>query len=84
MTFAIVLRDGKYLAEVVGSGKNRFGRQLFQNLQYSDTPAQPLAKMEFVDSSAEPAVNHVYAVITMNTVGLKSKPSMAAPVSGSE
>ena len=39
----IVLRNGKFLAEVAGSGKNRFGRQLFQNLQYSDTPAQPLA-----------------------------------------
>lgn len=73
----IVLRDGKFLAEVPGSGKNRFGRQLFQNLQYSDTPTQPLAKMEFVDNTAQQDVDHGYAVVTVNTVGLKSKPSRA-------
>lgn len=78
----VILRDGKFLSEVAGSGKNRFGRQLFQNLQYSDTPAQPLAKMEFVDETAEQGVDHSYSVIAVNTMSLKSKPSQAAPVSG--
>ncbi len=75
----IVLRDGKFLAEVAGSGRNRFGRDLFQNLQYSDTPVQPLAKMEFVDESAEQGVNHGYSLVTVNTVGLKSIPTRAVP-----
>ena len=73
----IVLRNGEFLAEVTG-GKNRFGRQLFQNLQYSDTPTQPLAKMEYVVESAQPGVDHGYAVVSVNTVGLKSKPTSAA------
>ncbi|QDT08171.1 hypothetical protein [Planctomycetes bacterium K23_9] len=72
----IVMRDGKLLAEVSGNGKNRFGRQLFQNLQYSDTPAQPLAKMEFTDTTAIEKT-HEYQIITVNTVGLKSAPTVA-------
>ena len=75
----VILRNGKFLADVAGSGKNPFGRQLFQNLQYSDTPTQPLAKMEFVDETAERGVDHGYSVVTVNTVGLKSKPTWAAP-----
>ncbi|EMI28849.1 hypothetical protein [Rhodopirellula europaea] len=74
----IILRDGGFLAEVGGRGKNRFGRPLFQNLQYSDTPVQPLAKMEFVDRTAEPGVDHDYSVVAVNTMGLESKPSPAA------
>ena len=72
----IVIRDGKFLAEVTGSGINRYGRPLFQNLQYSDTPTQPLAKMEFTDTTAGDAP-HKYEVITVNTVGVKSKPTAA-------
>jgi len=30
-------------------GKNPFGRPVFQNLQYSDTPTQPLVPMTFTD-----------------------------------
>jgi hypothetical protein len=80
----VILRNGKFLAEVAGSGKNRFGRQLFQNLQYSDTPTQPLAKMEFVDETAERGVDHGYSVVTVNTVGLESKPTWAAPAVGGD
>lgn len=80
----VVLRNGKFLADVAGSGKNRFGRQLFQNLQYSDTPTQPLARMEFVDETAERGVDHGYSVVTVNTVGLESKPTWAAPAGGGD
>ena len=80
----MILRNGKLLAEVDGGGKNRFGRQLFQNLQYSDTPTQPLAKMEFVDETAERGVDHGYSVVTVNTVGLKSKPTWAGPAVGGD
>ena len=56
-------------------GKNRFGRPIFQNLQYSDTPTQPLVPMHFTDTKAEPGRKHTYRVIAVNTVGLKSKPT---------
>ena len=68
-------RDGKFLARYPENGKNRFGRPLFQNLQYSDTPTQPLVMMSFTDARAEPGKKHTYRVIAVNTVGLKSKPS---------
>ena len=68
----IVRRNGRFLAEIKGSGKNRYGRPLFQNLLYSDTPVQPLAKMEFTDTTAGDNP-HRYEIITVNTVGLKSR-----------
>ena len=69
----IIERNGKLLAQV--PGKNRFGRPLFQNLQYSDTPAQPLAMMQFIDDQTEPGRQYTYRVIAINTVGLNSKPA---------
>lgn len=71
----IIQRDGKFLANVPEGGKNRFGRPIFQNLQYSDTPTQPLVPMGFTDKTAKPGSKHVYRVIAVNTVGLKSKPT---------
>lgn len=69
----IIERDGQFLANVPEQGKNPFGRPLFQNLSYSDTPTQPLVEMRFVDAQAEPGKSHQYRVIAVNTVGLKSK-----------
>ncbi len=71
----LIERDGKTLAKVPEQGKNPFGRPIFQNLQYSDTPTQPLVAMHFTDSQAEPGKQHVYRVIALNTVGLKSPPN---------
>ena len=71
----IIERDGKHLATVPEQGKNPFGRPVFQNLQYSDTPSQPLVAMRYVDKKAENGKKHTYHVIAVNTVGLKSKPS---------
>ena len=48
---------------------------IFQDLQYSDTPTQPLVPMHFTDTKAEPGGKHTYRVIAVNTVGLKSKPT---------
>lgn len=67
----IIERDGKAIATVPKEGKNRFGRPIFQGLQYSDTPEAPLVKMSFTDSEAKG--KHRYRVIAVNTVGLKSK-----------
>ena len=71
----IIRRDGKFLSKYPQNIKNRFGRPIFQNLQYSDTPTQPLVKMEFVDETAKPGVDYKYQVIAVNTVDQKSKPS---------
>ena len=69
----IIERDGQFLANVPEQGKNPFGRPIFQNLQYSDTPTQPLVPMRFTDTKAEAGKTHQYRVIAVNTVGLKSK-----------
>lgn len=80
----IIERDGQFLANVPEQGKNPFGRPVFQNLQYSDTPTQPLVPMRFTDAQAEPGTTHAYRVLAVNTVGLKSagvdgtKPAAAA------
>ena len=69
----IIERDGMFLVNVPEQAKNPFGRPLFQNLSYSDTPTQPLAEMRFTDTTAEAGKTHQYRVITVNTAGLKSK-----------
>jgi pimeloyl-ACP methyl ester carboxylesterase len=68
----IIERDGKVIANVPEKPNNPFGRPIFQGLQYSDTPANPLVKMTFTDTKAEAGKNHKYRVITENSVGLKS------------
>jgi len=72
----IIERDGKFLANVPEQGKNHFGRPIFQNLQYSDTPTQPLVPMQFTDLKAKPLRKHTYRVTAMNTADLKSKPTV--------
>jgi len=69
----IIERDGRFLSTVPERGKNPYGRPIFQNLQYSDTPTQPLVPMRFTDTTAEAGKRHRYRVIAVNTVGLKSK-----------
>lgn len=51
---------------------------IFQNLQYSDTPTQPLVPMRFTDSNAKRGQEHRYRVIAVNTVGLKSSAGQPA------
>lgn len=65
--------DGTLVARVPEKGRNRFGRPVFQGLQYSDTPTQPLVKMEYEIPASEESRR--YRVIAVNTVGLKSKAS---------
>lgn len=74
----VIERDGKFLANVPEQGKNPFGRPVFQNLQYSDTPSQPLVPMRYTDTKAVAGTKHTYQVIAVNTAGLKSKPSADA------
>lgn len=69
----IIERDGQFLANLPEQGKNPFGRPIFQNLSYSDTPTQPLVEMRFSDMKAEAGKSYQYRVIAVNTAGLKSK-----------
>lgn len=73
----VIDRDGKFLAKVHAESENRFGRPVFQGLQYSDTPIQPLAKMRFVDSGAKAGKRYRYSVTAVNTVGLESNATSA-------
>jgi hypothetical protein len=74
----LIERDGKFLAKVPEQAKNPFGRPIFQNLQYGDTPTQPLVQMRYTDTKAEPGKKHTYRVIAVNTMGSKSMPSADA------
>ncbi len=71
----VIERDGVVIAKVPESPRNPFGRPLFQGLQYSDTPTQPLVEMTFTDPDPQPGVTHVYRVIAVNTSGLSSMPT---------
>jgi hypothetical protein len=71
----IILRDGKEFARVPETPKGKYGRPLFQSMTYHDTPIQPMPQMAYVDATAKAGDNHTYAVVTINSVGLESKPS---------
>ena len=72
----IILRDGQELAKLPEKPNGKFGRPLFQGKTFHDTPTQPLARMQYTDATAQPGETHVYSVITVNSVGLKSEPSV--------
>lgn len=76
----IIQRDGKPYATVPDKPKNPYGRPIFQGLQYSDTPVNPLQEMKFTDLKPEQGESHRYRVIAVNTAGLKSKPSNAVAI----
>jgi hypothetical protein len=69
------------LAKLPQDSHNPFGRPLFQNLQYSDTPTQPLVEPRFIDQAPKRGVKHVYRIRAVNTVGLESP--LSAPVTAS-
>jgi hypothetical protein len=71
----IILRDGKELAQLPEKPSGRFGRPLFQKMSYHDTPEKPLPEMRYVDTTATDGAAHVYSVVTVNSVGLRSKPA---------
>jgi hypothetical protein len=74
----IIQRDGKDLAQFPEKPQNKFGRPLFQNLSYGDTPVEPLPDFKFTDRTAKVGEHHEYRVMAVNSAGLKSKPSPTA------
>lgn len=57
--------DSQFLAKLPEQGKNPFGHPVFQNLQYSDAPTQPLVPMRFMDTKAHVGKKHPYRVIAV-------------------
>lgn len=74
----VIERDGKEIARVPQQAVNPFGRPLFQNLQYSDTPTQPLVEMTYKLDATSHIAEAEYHVIAINTEGLRSMPAIAA------
>ena len=70
--FEIRLKD-QGLIRLPAEGKNRFGRPLFQGLQYSDTPVTPLVEMKWVDERLLNLSLSDVEVRAVNTVGLVSQ-----------
>lgn len=70
----LIQHQGKTIGQVPETPANRFGRPLFQGLQYSDTPDMPLVEAQF-ELPAELASGASVTVITVNTVGGKSEPA---------
>src|SRR6266851_1790940 len=71
----VILRDGQELAKLPEKPPaNSYGRRLFQEMSYHDTPEPPVAEIRYVDRTAKAAGKHTYAVATINSVGLRSKP----------
>ncbi len=76
----IIQRDGKDFAKVPEKPVGRFGRPLFQQMSYHDTPEKPLPAMRYVDADAKPGEKHEYRIVAVNSVGLKSEPSKGVSV----
>lgn len=72
----VIERDGVATGTWPEKPANPFGRPVFQNLQYSDTPPMPLIEMKFKLPETK---NERSAIIVraVNTVGLQSEPSMS-------
>lgn len=67
----IIEKNGVKIATVPEKPVNRFGRPIFQGLQYSDSPSAPLVRMRFEDPDR--AASDVYQVRSVNTVNLVSE-----------
>ena len=72
LAYFIIEVAGRQVAQVPTRPENRFGRPLFQGLQYSDTPAVPLKQMRWDGLPAGTALDAV-RVVAVNTVGLHSE-----------
>ena len=69
----LIYRGSRVIATVPDKPSNRFGRPLFQGLQYSDTPTVPLMKMEYTVKDTDQLSKSAHKVVAVNTAGLRSK-----------
>jgi hypothetical protein len=74
----VIERDGVEVAHVPDKPVAKpIGRPIFQRNGYSDSPTPPLAEMKYTDTTAAPGEKHIYQVIAVNSVGLKSPAAKA-------
>jgi hypothetical protein len=69
----VIERDGQEIAKLPADPKARYGRPLFQNMSYHDTPEAPVPELRFLDTAAKRGAK--YRVIAINSVNLRSTPS---------
>ena len=69
-------RNGKTIARLPENPVSRFGRHTFQVMNYSGTPTQPLARMQFTDRYESVSKGREYRVFSINTAGLESAPAV--------
>lgn len=69
----VIERDGVAIGTWPEKPTNPFGRPLFQNLQYSDTPPQPLRPMTYAIPASEFRDAAAYQVRSANTMGIVSE-----------
>ena len=76
----LIERDGQPLAQFQETPKNNFGRPLFQNMSYGDTPVAPLLDFQFTDKTAQAGEKHAYRIVSVNSAGLRSVASQATGI----
>lgn len=73
VAYFVIESDGKEVARLPEKSNNPFGRPVFQGLQYSDTPPQPLAQMrvsiQSLSDSKSGSGPGKLTVHSVNTVG---------------
>ena len=78
----VIELDGKEIARVPEKSNNPFGRPVFQGLQYSDTPPQPLAQMRLsIPKNAESrsdSSSQKWTIHSVNTVGRASSKAIVS------
>ncbi len=69
-------RNGETIARLPEKPVSRYGRPLFQVMNYSGTPTQPLAIMQFTDRQNMATKPSEYRVFSINSTGLESTPAV--------
>jgi hypothetical protein len=74
IAFFVVEYNGKEIGRIPEKSNNPFGRGVFQGLQYSDTPPQPLAamRMPIKDGMIPKDSTGKLFIYSVNTIGLAS------------
>jgi hypothetical protein len=70
----VILRDGREIARVPEKPIGRFGKGLFQNMSYHDTPEKPLPRMEYLDAGENSSPTAAYEIQAVNSLGIRSAP----------
>lgn len=69
-------RNGETIARLPEKQMSRYGRPIFQVMNYSGTPNQPLAMMRMIDSAVLASKRCEYRVFAFNSVGVESPPAV--------